>query len=68
MEGGFVVFDDIDDISGDFLSGGVSFEHPTCEKFGFGGAYASCPSTSRSATTAPEGWWLRFVKFLVPTG
>jgi len=38
-EGGFVVFDDIDDFSGDVLSGGVNFEHRTWEKFGFGGGY-----------------------------
>jgi hypothetical protein len=38
-EGAFVVFDDIDDFSGDVISGAVNFEHRTWEKFGFGVGY-----------------------------
>jgi len=38
-EAAFVAFDDIDDFSGDVISGGVTFEHRTWKNFGFGGGY-----------------------------
>jgi hypothetical protein len=34
-----IAFDDIDDFSGDVISGGVSFEYRAWQKFGFGGGY-----------------------------